>query len=111
MLDRGCFGQKGAKPNPGVLQFRIDASASVPFCKRALRALYALANSNLSAPPSVSRIQNCHPLSFRSSGPTGRRHYESTKPTELCFKALLSEGEARVRFYREGFGRPEEDLA
>jgi hypothetical protein len=27
----------------------------VPFCKRALRALYALANSNRSAPPSVSR--------------------------------------------------------
>jgi hypothetical protein len=32
-----------------------------------------------------------------------RRRYESTKPTELRFKALLTEGDARVRFYREGF--------
>jgi hypothetical protein len=33
----------------------------------------------------------------------GRRRFESTKPTELRFKALLTEGDARVRFYREGF--------
>jgi len=36
------------------MQLCIDASASVPFRKRALRALYALANSNLASPP-VSR--------------------------------------------------------
>jgi hypothetical protein len=36
-------------------------------------------------------------------GGAGRCRLESTKPTELRFKALLTEGDARVRFYREGF--------
>ncbi len=40
-----------------------------------------------------------------------RRRFESTKPTELRFSALLTEGNARVRFYREGFDRLKEDLA
>ncbi len=39
-------------------EFEHDISASVPFCKRAPRALYALTNSNRSAPPSVSRARN-----------------------------------------------------
>ncbi len=34
---------------------------------------------------------------------TDRRRYVSTKSTELRFKALLTEGDARARFYREGF--------
>ena len=88
----------------------MDVSASVPFCKRALRALYALANSNHSAPPSVSRVRNCHPFSFRSSGPRGRGRYESTKPTELRFCAMLAEGDSQLRFHREGFGKLKEDL-
>ena len=41
-----------------VLQFRMDASVSVPFCKRAPRALYPLTNSNGSAPSSVNRTRN-----------------------------------------------------
>src|SRR3712207_2597578 len=41
-----------------VLQFRMDASVSVPFCKRAPRALYALTNSNRSAPSSLNRTRN-----------------------------------------------------
>jgi hypothetical protein len=41
-----------------VLQFRKDVSASVPFSKHALRALYALADSNCSAPLSVSTARN-----------------------------------------------------
>jgi hypothetical protein len=32
-------------------------------------------------------------------------------PTELRFSALLTEGEPRVHFHREGFGRFKEDLA
>src|ERR671912_679330 len=40
------------------MQLRIDASVSVPFCKRALRALYALSNSNRSAPLVDSSAQN-----------------------------------------------------
>ena len=38
------------------MQLCIDASASVPFCKRAPKALYALTNSNRSAPPSISPL-------------------------------------------------------
>jgi hypothetical protein len=34
---------------------------------------------------------------------TDRRRYVSTKSTELRFKVLLTEGDARARFYREGF--------
>jgi hypothetical protein len=45
-----------------VLRFCIGVSVSVPFCKCALRALYALANSNRSVPPLVIRVRN------RSSG-------------------------------------------
>jgi hypothetical protein len=38
----------------GCLQLSIDASVSVPFCKRVLSTHYALANSNRSAPtPSI----------------------------------------------------------
>jgi hypothetical protein len=36
------------------MQLCIDASASVPFCKRVLSTLYALANANRSVPtPSI----------------------------------------------------------
>jgi hypothetical protein len=38
------------------MQLCIVASVSVPFCKRGLKALYALANSNRSAPPSISPL-------------------------------------------------------
>jgi len=38
------------------MQFCIDASASVPFCERGLRALYTFTNSNRSAPPSISPL-------------------------------------------------------
>jgi hypothetical protein len=48
---------------------------------------------------------------FCSKRPRGRGRFESTKPTELRFSALLTEGNARVRFYREGFDRLKEDLA
>ena len=40
-----------------------------------------------------------------------RCRFDSTKPAELRFKALLTQDEARVHFYREGFGRLKEDLA
>src|SRR5829696_4394496 len=40
------------------MQLCIDVSASIPFCKRVLRALYALVSSKRSAPPSVSRARN-----------------------------------------------------
>jgi hypothetical protein len=41
----------------------------------------------------------------------GRRRFDSTKSTELRFRALLTEGDSRVIFHREGFGRLKEDLA
>ena len=41
-----------------VVQFRMDVGASVPFSKRALRALYALPNFNCSAPLSPSSARN-----------------------------------------------------
>jgi hypothetical protein len=47
---------------------------------------------------------------FRTLEPTGRSRFDSTKPTELHFSALLTESDARVRFYREGFDRLKEDL-
>ena len=34
----------------------MDVSVSVPCCKRGLRGLYAVANSNRSAPPSISPL-------------------------------------------------------
>ena len=40
-----------------------------------------------------------------------RGRFDSTKPTELRFSALVTEGDARVRFHREGVGRLKEDLA
>src|SRR5829696_7799778 len=40
------------------MQLCIDVSAFIPFCKRVLRALYALVSSKRSAPPSVSRARN-----------------------------------------------------
>ena len=40
-----------------------------------------------------------------------RRRFESTKSTDLRFNAVLTEGDARVRFHREGVGRLKEDLA
>jgi hypothetical protein len=43
--------------------------------------------------------------------PRGRRRFDITKPTELRFRALLTEGDVRIRFYRAGFGQPKEDLA
>ena len=39
------------------------------------------------------------------------RRFDGAKQTRLCFCALLTEGEARVRFYRESFGRHKNDLA
>ena len=42
--------------------------------------------------------------------PMGRGRSDSTKPVELRFRALLTEGDARVRFHREGFGQLWEDL-
>ncbi len=42
---------------------------------------------------------------------TSRRRFDSTKPTELRFSALLTEGDARVHFHREGFGKLKENLA
>jgi hypothetical protein len=41
-----------------VVQIRMDVIASVSFSKRALRALYALPNSNCSEPPSASSARN-----------------------------------------------------
>src|SRR5215212_10478538 len=46
------------------IQLCIDASASVPFCKRVLRALYALVSSKRSAPPSVSWALKRTPRDF-----------------------------------------------
>src|SRR5829696_3199842 len=46
------------------MQLCSDTSASVPFCKRGLKVLYALANSNRSAPPSVSSARKQSPEPF-----------------------------------------------
>jgi hypothetical protein len=46
------------------MQLRIDARASVPFCKRVLRALYALISSRRSAPPSVSSARKRNSEAF-----------------------------------------------
>jgi hypothetical protein len=46
-----------------------------------------------------------------TSSPIAIRRFDSTKPTELRFSALLTEGDARVRFHREGFGQLKEHLA
>src|SRR5215208_7640227 len=46
------------------MQLCIDARVTVPFCKRTPRALYALANSIRSAPPSVSRALKRKPTVF-----------------------------------------------
>jgi hypothetical protein len=56
-------------------------------------------------------MRNCNPFSFRIPGPTGRRRFDSAKPTELRFCALLTEGDSQVIFHREGFGQLKEDLA
>ena len=45
-----------------------------------------------------------------SRRPRGRGRYESTKPIELRFHALLTEGDSRVHFHRKGFDRLKEDL-
>jgi len=42
----------------------IDAIASVPFCKRTIRALYALTNSNRSAPSVDSSARKANPIPF-----------------------------------------------
>ena len=46
------------------MQLCIDASASMPFCKRVLMALYTLVSSKRSAPPSVSSARKRSPESF-----------------------------------------------
>jgi hypothetical protein len=46
-----------------------------------------------------------------NSRPRGRRRFDSTKPAELRFCALLTEGDSRVIFHREGFGQLKEDSA
>jgi hypothetical protein len=48
------------------MQLCIDVSASVPFSKRALKALYALANSNRSVPLSVTTAWNASSVRFAS---------------------------------------------
>ena len=50
-----------------VLQLRMDVSVSVPFCKRAPRALYALTNSHRSAPFLDSRALKRMPTIFAFS--------------------------------------------
>ena len=42
---------------------------------------------------------------------TYRDRSEGTKPTELRFRALLTEGDARVHFHREGFGQLKDDFS
>jgi hypothetical protein len=48
------------------MQLCIDASTFAPFCKRAFKALYALANSNQSLPTSVSTARKASALRFAS---------------------------------------------
>jgi hypothetical protein len=48
----------------GRMQFRIDVTASVRFCKRAPRALYALTNSTCSAPFVGSSARDARPDLF-----------------------------------------------
>jgi hypothetical protein len=60
--------------------------------------------------------RSARPAGYKVSGalcrsrPTGSRRFESTNPTGLRFRSLLTKGDARVRFHREGFGRPKENL-
>jgi hypothetical protein len=49
------------------MQLCIDASVSVRFCKRTIRALYALTNSNRSAPLVDSSARNAKPVPFAFS--------------------------------------------
>src|SRR5688572_18120190 len=46
----------------------MDVSVSMPFCKRSLRALYALVNSNRAVPLSVSRALKRSSVRFVLSG-------------------------------------------
>ena len=73
----------------------------MPYCERALMALYALVNSNRSAPPSISRAWNCKLFSFCVREPTGLdrlSHKETwagcivsiTAPTKLLVRASRS---------------------
>src|SRR5215203_3374168 len=74
-------------------------------------------SSSLPAFPGAALVEmmftarNRKPFSFRKRGPTGTRRFDSTKPTQLRFCALLRESDSRVNFYREGFGRFKGDLA
>jgi len=54
-----------------LLQLRIDASAFAPFCERAFKALYTLANSNRSVPLSASRARKrrMDSFAFRKDAP------------------------------------------
>jgi len=66
----------------------------VPFCKRALRALYALANSNRSAPycDSSARKRTSEVIVFCTNEPT---HLLSTAVRERCILrgvVLIGEG-------------------
>jgi hypothetical protein len=95
-----------------VLQFRMDVSASVPFSKHALRALYALADSNRSAPHFDNSALNASPsrrmlLSIDVSAsvplckralrtlhalaiPTARRHIHSEGHGNIAFRVHLT---------------------
>jgi hypothetical protein len=74
-----------------ILLFRMDVSVSVPFCKRGLKALYALANSNRSAPYSDSSARNLtsEVIVFCTSEP---RRSLSTGVREGAFCELRHDG-------------------
>jgi hypothetical protein len=57
----------------------------------------------------VRNVQATYANSLRRG--TRTYHFDSTKPTELRFRALLTEGAARVHFHREGFSQLKKDLA
>ena len=53
--------------DPGY-RFYTDVRESIPFCQRALEALYALATSNRSIPSSLSKARNPNPGVLSTSG-------------------------------------------
>src|ERR687889_1406182 len=53
--------------DPGY-RFYTDVRESIPFCQRALEALYALATSNRSIPSSLSKARKPNPGVLSTSG-------------------------------------------
>jgi len=79
-----ALGQQGTEPDLRIYAVVHRCEGIHAVLQRALRALYALANSNRSAPLSVSRAQNRKPFSFCTREPTGRYRLEYSSGSLAC---------------------------